>query len=82
MSRMSDCPFCEWKPDDMTFYSAEHNNLDVHLATQHRLAQILVRVNSETMEVLYTKLFTVEELLKERRRFAGLPAPIPEAFPA
>ena len=81
MSRMSDCPFCEWKPADMAFFIAEHNNLDVHLATRHRLAQVLVRVNSETVEVLYTKLFTAEELLEQRRRFAGSPAPILEAFP-
>ena len=82
MSKMSDCPFCEWKSDAMTFYSAEHNNLDVHLATRHRLAQVFVRVNSETMEVLYTKLFTVEELLEQQRRFADHPTPILEAFPA
>ena len=82
MSKMRDCPFCEWKSDAMTFYSTEHNNLDVHLATRHRLAPVSVRDNSETVEVLYMKLFTAEELLEQRRRFVGSPAPIPEAFPA
>ena len=81
MSRMSDCPFCEWKPADTTFYSAERNNLDVHLATRHRLVPVSVRDNSETVEVLYMKLFTAEELLEQRRRLAGRPALIPEAFP-
>ena len=77
---MSDCPFCEWKPAAMTFYSAERNNLDVHLATRHRLAQVLIRDNSEMVEVLYMKLFTAKELLEQRRRFAARPALIPEAF--